>query len=331
MNNKVDNDLGVLLRSYEALYNWRALAMLAGGFALGGLAIMGASDVALRGGDGRDVLGALLGVLALVFLVVGVNGSGLMLADQAYGQPIRDFVAAFFGGLRTALAAVGALILLGLGFGVVLLAVFLLSLFARIPGIGGVFAFVFAGPSVAVMALTCVVLLLAGPLAIAAIWHGDGLIAGVTRSVTIVIKRPLDVFMRFLVLALVVAPAAMFIFSMISIGSMTAGSMYLAEALRGMGGSYGGMGGSYGGGMGQGMAARLIGVLTGHGLGAAGVSTALVWYLAAAVISLIYMLGVIFIHQSVSEGIGLEGVDLMQKQVARFKEKLNEHKPRSSE
>lgn len=112
MDNKTDNNLGVLLRSYEALYNWRALAMLACGFALSGLTAMGAADMALRGGDGQNVLGVVLGFLALVFFVVGVNGSGLMFTNQAYGQPIHDFVAAFFGGLRTALAAVGALILL---------------------------------------------------------------------------------------------------------------------------------------------------------------------------------------------------------------------------
>ena len=41
MTVKTTNNLGVLLRSYEALHNWRALTMLAGCFVLGGLAISG--------------------------------------------------------------------------------------------------------------------------------------------------------------------------------------------------------------------------------------------------------------------------------------------------
>ena len=108
--------------------------------------------------------------MAVAFPVVGLNGSGLMLVDQAYDQPVRGFVAAFFGGLRATGTVLGALILLGLGFAAVMLVVYLLSFFARIPGIGGFFAFVLAGPSVAMTVLIRTVLLLAGPLVIIAIW-----------------------------------------------------------------------------------------------------------------------------------------------------------------
>lgn len=41
MERKTADNLGVLLRSYEALYNWRALVVLAGSFAVAGLAIIG--------------------------------------------------------------------------------------------------------------------------------------------------------------------------------------------------------------------------------------------------------------------------------------------------
>ena len=60
-------------------------------------------------------------------------------------------------------------------------------------------------------------------------------------------------------------------------------------------------GGGYGG---MGPMAALFGSLIGQGLGAAGVSTALVWYLAIAVVGLIHMLGVIWIYESVSDGSG---------------------------
>lgn len=300
MERKAADNLGVLLRSYEALYNWRALVMLAGSFAVAGLVMIGGSDMAM--GGGRMALAMVLGLVALVVALMGVNGSALMLADQAYDRPIRPFGGAFFGGLRVTLAAIGVLVVLGLGYALVFLVVFLLALFARIPGIGGAFAFVLAGPSVLVLALTVAVLLLAAPLALAGLWHGDGMSAALMRAVTMVIKRPLDVFMRFLVLGLIIMPAALFLFAMVSLGDMSVTGMYLVDALRSVGGSYGGMGaGAY-----DGMApmVSLFGALTGRNLGAAGVSTALVWYLAIAVVGLIHMLGVIWIYESVSDGIG---------------------------
>ena len=324
MERKAADNLGVLLRSYEALYNWRALVMLAGSFAVAGLAIIGATDMAM-GAGGRMALAMLLGLVAVVVAVMGVNGSGLMLADQAYDRPIRPFVDAFLGGLRVTLAAIGVLVALGLGYVLVFLVVFLLALLARIPGIGGAFAFLLAGPSVLVLALTVAVLMLAVPLALAGLWHGDGLGAALTRAVTIVVKRPLDVFMRFLVLGLIVMPAALFLFAMVGLGDMSVTGMYLADALRSMGGNYGGMGGGGYGGMGP--MASVFGSLMGRGLGAAGVSTALVWYLAIAVVALIHMLGVIWIYESVSDGVGLEGLDAVQRQAARIKARMDEHKP----
>ena len=326
MKRKTADNLGVLLRSYEALYNWRALVMLAGSFAVAGLAIIGGSDMAM-GGGGRMAVAMLLGLVALVVAVMGVNGSGLMLADQAYDRPIRSFMSAFLGGLRVTLAAIGVLVVLALGYALVWLVVFLLALLARIPGIGGAFAFVFAGPSVLVLALTVAVLLLAAPLALASLWHGDGMTAALRRAVTIVVRRPLDVFMRFLVLGLIVMPAALFLFAMVGMGDMSVTGMYLVDALRSMGGTYGGMGGGGYGGMGP--MAALFGSLMGQGLGAAGVSTALVWYLAIAVVGLIHMLGVIWIYESVSDGIGLEGLDVVQRQAARIKARMSEQGPAS--
>lgn len=327
MDRKAADNLGVLLRSYEALYNWRALSMLAGSFAVAGLAIIGASDMALRGG-GQMALAMLLGLVALVVAVMGANGSGLMLADQAYDRPIRPFVNAFLGGLRVTLAAIGALVSLGIGYALVLLLVFLLSFLARIPGIGGAFAFLLAGPSVLALALALTVLLLAAPLALAGLWHGDGMIAALTRAVTIVVKRPLDVFMRFLVLGLIVMPVAIFLFAMVGVGNVSVAGMYVVEALRSTMGYQGGMGGGAYGGMGP--MASVLRSLVGQGLGAAGVSTALVWYLAFAVVALIHMLGVIWIYESVSDGIGLEGLGAVRRQAARIKARMDEHKPTST-
>jgi len=319
MTVKTTNNLGVLLRSYEALHNWRALAMLAGSFVLGGLAISGGAAAGMSSGSAAVMM--LMSLLGGILIVIGMNASGLMLMDQAYDQPIRGFGPAFLGGVQSALYVIGLLILLGLGFAVVLLAAYLLSLLGRIPGVGGLFGFVLAGPLVVVVALAYAVLLLAGPLMIAAVWHGEGFIASLLRAVGIVTKRPLEVFMHFLVLGLLVFPAVAFIFAVVFVGSMFVGGFFAS-------GSFGGMAmgmGGFGGGM-RGMEGVALG---GGGMGGAGLSISLVWFLAWSVVSLIYVLGMIFVYRAVGEGVGSEASDVMGQKLAQFKQKLDEYKPRA--
>lgn len=321
MTVKTTNNLGVLLRSYEALHNWRALAMLAGSFVLGGLAISGGAAAGMS--SGSAAVSMLMGLLGAIIIVVGMNASGLMLVDQAYDQPIRGFAPAFLGGVQAALYVIGLLILLGLGFAVILLAAYLLSLFGRIPGIGGFLGFLLGGPLVVVVALAYAVLLLAGPLMIAAVWHGEGFIASLSRAVGIVTQRPLEVFMHFLVLGLLVFPAVAFIFAVVFVGSMFVGGFFAAGSFGGMGvGGFGGMGGLSGM---RGMEGVALG---GAGMGGAGLSIGLVWFLAWSVVSLIYVLGMIFVYRAVSEGVESTGSEQIGQKLAQFKQKLDDYKPR---
>ncbi|MDD4885697.1 MAG: zinc ribbon domain-containing protein [Thiomonas sp.] len=320
MTVKTTNNLGVLLRSYEALHNWRALAMLAGSFVLGGLAISGGAAAGTSSGSAAVMM--LMSLLGAIIIIVGMNASGLMLIDQAYDQPIRGFGPAFLGGVQSALYVIGLLILLGLGFAVVLLAAYLLSLLGRIPGVGGLFGFLLGGPLVVVVALAYAVLLLAGPLMIAAVWHGEGFIASLSRAVGIVTKRPLEVFMHFLVLGLLVFPAVAFIFAVVFAGSMFVGGFFAAGSFGGMGmGGFGGFGGM------RGMEGVALG---GAGMGGAGLSISLVWFLAWSVVSLIYVLGMIFVYRAVGEGVGSEASDVVGQKLAQFKQKLDEYKPRAA-
>lgn len=327
MTVKTTNNLGVLLRSYEALHNWRALAMLAGSFVLGGLAISGGAAAGLS--SGSAAVSMLMGLLGAIIIIVGMNASGLMLVDQAYDQPIRGFAPAFLGGVQAALYVIGLLILLGLGFGVILLAAYLLSLFGRIPGIGGFLGFLLGGPLVVVVALAYAVLLLAGPLMIAAVWHGEGFIASLSRAVGIVTQRPLEVFMHFLVLGLLVFPAVAFIFAVVFVGSMFVGGFFAAGSFGGMGmGGFGGMGGMGGFGGFGGMRGMEGVALGGAGMGGAGLSIGLVWFLAWSVVSLIYVLGMIFVYRAVSEGVESAGSEQIGQKLAQFKQKLDDYKPR---
>ncbi|MGQ9724958.1 MAG: zinc ribbon domain-containing protein [Tepidimonas sp.] len=306
------NHLGVLMRSFEALHNWRALAMLAGSFVLGVLAIIGGAAAGMS--SGSVAVMTLMGLLGGILVVIGMNASGLMLLDQAYDQPIRGFGPAFLGGVQSALYVTGQFMVLSLGFGVVLLAVFLLSLLGRIPGVGGLIGFVLAGPLVVVVALAFVVLLLAWPLMIAAVWHGEGFFGSLLRAVGIVMKRPLEVFMHFLVLGLLLYPAAALILSAMLVGSALVGGFFFSGRLVGLG-------------------LVLVGMLdldniAWVGMGGAGLSIGLVWLLALSVVSLIFVLGMIFVYRAVSEGVSSEASDVLAQKLAQFKQKFDEYKPR---
>ncbi|MDE1951244.1 MAG: zinc ribbon domain-containing protein [Betaproteobacteria bacterium] len=314
MTVKTTNNLGVLLRSYEALHNWRALAMLAGSFLLAGLAMMGGA--AATASSGSYAVSMLMGLVGAIIAIIGINASGLMLVDQAYDQPVRGFGAAFLGGLQAALHAIAALILLGVGFAMVFVAAYLLSLLGRIPGIGGVFGFLLAGPSVVIVALAYAVLVLAAPLMVAAIWHGEGLISSLSRAADIVIKKPLEVLMHFLVLGLVVFPAAVFIFGLVFGASTEVARMYAAVGL-----------GGFAPAESSGLMQLLLAQMSSYGFSGAGISVGLVTFLAWSVVSLIYLLGLIFVYRAVNEGVGSEAAALVGQRLSQFKQRLDGYKP----
>lgn len=325
MTTKTQNNLGVLLRSYEALYNWRALSMLAGSFVLGGLII----SAGVAAAQTMPLMVGLTTLFGGILIIVGVSASGLMLIDQAYDQPIRDFSTAFFGGIRSTLYIIGLFILLGLGFAVVVLAAYLLSLLGRIPSIGGLFDFLLAGPLTAVVALAYVVLVLSGPLMIVTVWHGEGFIDALSHVVSIVIKRPLEVFLHFLVLGLVVSPAVAFMYGAVFFGSMIVGSFFASGAFGTIMGaignlsSFAGHGGmnSYGGYGGMGGYGNAI-ENAANGFAAASISINLVWFLASSLACLIFVLGTIFVYRSVSEGMDPETSEAVGQKLEQFKQKL---------
>lgn len=316
MTVRTTENLSVLLRSYEALHNWRALLMLAIAFIIAGLALMGGAAATAR--SGTETVSILLALLGAIIALVGANASGLMLVDQAYDQPVRGFGAAFFGGMQAALYVIGGIILLGLAFAAVLVAVFMVSLLGRMPGVGGVFGFLLSGPSVAIVAVAYAVLMLAGPLIVAGIWHGEKLFASVARAADIVVKKPLDVLLYFLVLALIMVPAAAFILGVVFSASTMVGALYAPAGL----GHF-----SRDGASGIQM---FLNTMDANGLTGAAISMAMVVFLAWSVLTLIYLLGVIFIYRAVSEGVESAAADLVGQRLAQFKQKLDEYKSRAA-
>ena len=315
MSSKHTPNLAVLLRCYEALQNWRALVMLAGSFVLGGLAILGGTVI----GTHMQSMAAptLLGLVGMLIILVGLNATGLLVVDQAYDQPPRGFAAAFLGGMPAALYVFGLGILLSLGAGVVMLVAYVVTLLARIPGVGGFFGFVFGGPLVVLVAATYAVLALAGPLMVAAVWHGEGFLSSFTRAVGIVLKRPLEVLLHFLVLGILVFPAAGFLGGLVGAASFTVGGFYAAGALGGGDGGYDPS---------TSMLSRLDSL--GSLASGAGVSMALVWFLVLSIICLIYVLGTILVYRSTSEGVENDWDQTLGGKLTELRRKIEENKPR---
>ena len=317
---KVAN-LGLLLRCYEGLRNWRALAMLVAGFVVAAL-LMAMNGVmlphlAMHSFTLAKLLGGLLGIIALLVLLAGVNGAGLLLVDEADNAPPRSFTAAFFGGLGVTLQAIACLVILGVGFLLVVLVLWALSFLSRIPGIGPVFAFLLAGPTMLILAFCYALLVFGVALMFVALWRGNGMTGSIGRAIDIVVKRPLDVVLHFIVLWLLIVPIEIFVVAVLFGGSALTGAMY-------------GSAGALGGGMlgGGGMMSMLASA--GAGMGAAAISIGIVLAAIWAGFVLIAMLGNILIFDSLAAETGATSAGFLAEKVKQIKNKVEEHRPQAA-
>lgn len=321
---KVAN-LGLLLRCYEGLRNWRALAMLVAGFVLA--ALLGALDATIAAHMAYTsptmamLLGGLLMLIAALVVLAGINGAGLLLVDQADGNPPRGFAAAFFGGLGVTLQAIVCLILLGLGLLLVVLVLWALSFLGKIPGIGPLFAFLLAGPTMLVLAFCYALLVFGVALMFVALWRGNGMLGSIGRAIDIVTKRPLDVVLHFIVLALLIVPIEVFVAAVLFAGSALTGLMYASGGMGGggvmdMAGGFMSMASGYGGGGGATMAATFISI---------GVVLAAVW----ALFVLIGTLGNILIFDSLAAETSATSAGFLGDKVKQLKQKVEEHRPQA--
>lgn len=321
---KVAN-LGLLLRCYEGLRNWRALAMLVAGFVIAALlmALNGVifSHLVMHSFTLAKLVGGLLTIIALLVVLTGVNGTGLLLVDQADGKPSRGFAAAFFGGLGVTVQAIVCLLILAVGLLLVILILWALSFLSKIPGIGPAFAFLLAGPTMLILAACYAVLAFGVSLMLVALWRGNGMLGSLGRAIDIVLKRPLDVVLHFIVLALLIVPIEIFVAAVMFGGSTLTAMMYASSSAASAYSSYG----AYGGGSPMDM---LMG--SGASLGAAGVSIGIVVAAVWALFVLIGMLGNILIYDSLASTTDAGSADFLRAKAAQVKAKVDENRPKSA-
>lgn len=334
MSESTANNLGFLLRSFEGMRNWRALVLMIGGVMGAALVLYGGSNLVERIDSSvmSLVVAMVSGLLALLLFLAGVNGAGLLLKDQIDHKPCRGLVQAFFGGIGCTMSAVAALILLALGLLLLWIVLAALTFLDRIPGIGPFFAFLLSGPTAVVFAFCFVFLSLGLPLMYASIWRGHGAIGAIGRAVDIVMRRPLETFVHFLVLGLIVFSAAAFAFGMLFWGSMVTFSMHALVGIRSglsdMSGGFGGMGQDMGGGGLTYAMESMIG--NSLSLGAAGLSIGLAYLLLFALMLLIYLAGSILVHDSLEVGVEAGTADRMRTGLQDIKRKIDENRPRAT-
>ena len=158
----------------------------------------------------------------------GFNAAGVVLMDEASGASSRSFADALLAGLFALGKAIVVMILAGLAFLAVVLAVALLLWICKIPVIGPVLFFiVFPLSAVTIGVLFVAFAFVLAPIASAAIWSGESIGTALARVAMVIRKRLVGVVVRACVLFVLLIVTAMVLWWIALSGTLTAGSLSL--------------------------------------------------------------------------------------------------------
>lgn len=280
-----------MFQSINGLRNRRALLAIVGCMFAGVLWFGLFSFLAVR-------LGWLMGTLGAFGLFIasaaGVNAAGVLLMEQANGEPSRTLGAA----IRHGLACIPRFILLGLALLVAALAVFavlaLAYLVCTIPVLGPLLFVAVFPVSVVVSGLTVCGLLLCMLLALPPIWQGASIRAAITQALTIARSRLVEAILLLAVVWTLSLVVGFIVFGVLFIGL---GPMIgMASSVLGNG-ALGGLSGFVRGGVEIGSGA------SGSHMVAASVGAGLLWAFAGSLVSLVNLLGLNLVYLRVTEGL----------------------------
>jgi hypothetical protein len=179
--------LGRVLMSVEAVRNGRAWYALLLAFALAGL-LLACADASLTAN--APAAATAWGGAALTTLFYGTNTAGLLLMDQARGEPVREARQAFRDALARShrLLLVFLAVLIAAALGLALVAAALAA--TRLPILGpALFGLLLPAAVLLVGTAALAVLAVAAPLAAPAIWSGLGVRATLSMLVRHVRER----------------------------------------------------------------------------------------------------------------------------------------------
>lgn len=314
---------GGLLQALNAVHNVRALSVLLISFVVAALLIGVGAGTAMRGGSfGLGALGLVLGFFAAF---VGFNGAGIVLMDESRAYAGRSFgdvwIAAIFAALKFIVVALG----IGLGILLLMLVVAVVFWICKIPYLGPLL-FAFALPAAIIILGMAIFGSLAAtfPVALPALWSGDGIVTALARVSGVVRSRLPNLLILLVLLMLLAGFVGFVVFGVLLWGWASAGSLAIT-ILGGLGnlGSMGGMGGM-GGGFGAGAGSASMATTTAGLIGGA-VATAIALVLPV----LVQLKGFGLIYLSVAEDIDTGAVEArMRDRMAQVKQKAEEARQR---
>ena len=239
-----------LARAAEGLTQWRPLLLCFLTLLLTGALIAGAAWMLVRAGFFMYLIFMLA---AMVALLAGSSGVGIMLMDKARNEPVRSFSAAASAGLL----CLPKFLLVGLAIFVATLAYYLLAaviyFICKIPVLGGILAFV-AHPILVLVAAALLIAMIwvIGPLMGPALWSGLSVKAALANVLSIARKRLIEVVLMEVVLYVILGLVCFMLFA--GLVPATVSLTGMAMSITGDAGSMAGMfmGGGYGRGYGGG-------------------------------------------------------------------------------
>lgn len=252
-----------LARAAEGLTQWRPLLLCFLTLLLTGALIAGAAWMLVKAGFFMYVIFMLAAVIALL---AGSSGVGIMLMDKARNEPVRSFSAAASAGLL----CLPKFLLVGLALFVATLAYYLLAaviyFICKIPVLGGILAFV-AHPILVLVAAALLIAMIwvVGPLMGPALWSGLSVKAALANVLSIARKRLVEVVLMEVVLYVILGLVCFMLFA--GLVPATVSLTGMAMSITGDAGSMAGMfmGGGYGRGYGGGF--NPMGMMSGGSTG----------------------------------------------------------------
>ncbi|OXI92503.1 MULTISPECIES: zinc ribbon domain-containing protein [Burkholderia] len=260
-----------LLRAAEAVTNWRALAMCA--FALVASMLMVMLTIQVIGHS--PVLGLLFVIATLAISLIGYSAVGIVLMRDAQGESV-GFVDALLQATFSVHRLVGIGVLLVVGWILLLLALLIVFLVCKIPGVGPLlYAIAYPVAAIAAGAIFAGMGYVGYPLAAPAIWQGNSTLQTAARLLQIGRRQLLGVIVRMFGLLLLVGVLSAIVFGILGTGAAIASSISAATGTSPLGGLMGmsGLGrhaGTYGLGMdaaGGGFDYRSMAYLGAYGFG----------------------------------------------------------------
>jgi hypothetical protein len=312
---------GSLLGALDAITRGRPFALLVMTFLGCTLisAVFGGIAAALieQSGVIAGIVGFLGMVIVAITALVGLNGAGILLADDVWERPQRGIKDALLVSLFTSHRLIVILLLEGLLFLAYLVVLAIILFLCKIPGVGPVlYALIYPLGAILTGFVLFGLIYVAIPLAAPAVWNGATVMNAIAMLKEVVSHRLLFVVVMALLLGLLLAVAGGIIAGIVGSGAaMTLGfSASIIGASMDMG--------------------SLFGMFSGYGrsdsgyVWALGFGSATLFLIATTPVILVGMKGSAIIHRTAINGLSLAEAE---EEIARRMNEVKQHAQEAKE